>query len=124
MRTTMSRHPIQPLVLDEHGVIRFKSNAVVRYLLDHGGIDLNRLVTITWEPGDWEQFQQLIGYSHSGAPGQSNEVWETAKAVYDSGASELEARCNYLRDELDALKASLKEPIARLYGVHPDDLKS
>lgn len=35
------RHPIQPLYTDEHGVIRFKANAIVRFLLDKGGYNLN-----------------------------------------------------------------------------------
>lgn len=36
-----TRHPIQPLYKDEHGALRFKGNAIVRYLLDAGPFDLN-----------------------------------------------------------------------------------
>jgi len=36
------RHPMQPLIRDDQGVIRFKKNAIVRYLIDHGSIDLNQ----------------------------------------------------------------------------------
>jgi hypothetical protein len=39
----MPEHPMQPLVLDEEGVIRFKKNAVVRFLLDAGSFNLNQI---------------------------------------------------------------------------------
>ena len=62
---------MQPVIVDKHGAHRFKSNAVVRYLLDNGGIDLNR-IAIAYQNGDgfpaedMRQFMQLIGYSVSG----------------------------------------------------------
>lgn len=31
-----TRHPIQPLAVDEQGVLRFQSNRLVSALLDHG----------------------------------------------------------------------------------------
>lgn len=62
-------HPMQPLVWDGK-VIRFKENAIVRYLLDHGGIDLNQIAmlaaTLPFSKDDQSQFAQLIGYSVSG----------------------------------------------------------
>ena len=42
----MPRHPIQPLELDGEGVLRFKRNAIVCYLLDNGGIDMNKLAML------------------------------------------------------------------------------
>lgn len=36
-------HPIQPLIVDEHGTVRFKPNAIVEHLLDNGGIDMNQI---------------------------------------------------------------------------------
>lgn len=60
------KHPMQPLVVDKHGVVRFKSNKIVRHLLDHGGINLNDLAFIDFDEADREQFAQLIGYSVSG----------------------------------------------------------
>ena len=59
-------HPIQPIVRDSHGTVRFKENAIVRYLLDNGGIDMNKLATLPFCQNDREQFAQLIGYSLSG----------------------------------------------------------
>lgn len=59
-------HPTQPLEKDEHGVLRFKSNKIVRYLLDNGGIDMNHLAVKNFSEDDRQQFAQLIGYSLSG----------------------------------------------------------
>lgn len=64
---------MQPVVWDGKGVIRFQENEIVRYLLDHGGLDLNKLHGMDYpapqfKPSDWEQFHQLIGYSVSGCP--------------------------------------------------------
>jgi hypothetical protein len=76
---------------------------------------------------DREQFAQLIGYSHSGSGDLgyvSDEVWVAAEQAYQEDISELEARCNYLRGELNELKAAMKGAVARLYGKHPDDLTS
>lgn len=62
--------PMQPLVRDEHGVIRFRENRLVSLLLDYSarhGLGLNALATI---PGitaaEHMQLAQLIGYSVSG----------------------------------------------------------
>jgi hypothetical protein len=123
-KKSKARHPIQPLECDDQGVIRFKSNAIVRHLLDnYAKGNLNELARVDFPSEDWEQFHQLIGYSHSGIPNVSEELWQSAEAMYKAGISELEARCNFLSDELDALKAGLREPIARLYSKHPDDFE-
>ena len=36
------KHPLQPLYKDD-GIIRFKKNSIVRFLLDSGNHDLNSL---------------------------------------------------------------------------------
>lgn len=58
-------HPMQPLVWGQD-TIRFKGNFIVRYLLDHGGFDLNFIAMQDFSREDNEQFAQLIGYSVSG----------------------------------------------------------
>ena len=60
------QNPMQPLLIDERGTVRFKQNAIVRYLLDAGGIDLNEIAVLPFSQDDREQFAQLIGYSVSG----------------------------------------------------------
>ena len=58
--------PPQPLVRDEHGVIRFLCNQIVRDLVDRRVINLNDLDLRKYPDADIEQFWQLIGYSISG----------------------------------------------------------
>ncbi len=64
---TNPNHPMQPVVWDGDGILRFKKNAIVRFLLDWGGYDLNRLAVMNFSDDDRTQFAQLIGYSVSGA---------------------------------------------------------
>jgi hypothetical protein len=44
-------HPMQPTVIDGHGVLRFKQNAIVRFLLDAGPHDLNQLGVMQFSDG-------------------------------------------------------------------------
>ena len=65
----MSTHPIQPVEDDGTGVIRFKRNKIVRFLLDWAtsrGCSMNELAMIEFTDEDRQQFAQLIGYSLSG----------------------------------------------------------
>ena len=59
-------HPMQEMFLDDHRTIRFRENAIVRYLLDNGQCNMNTLAAIPFSNEDREQFAQLIGYSVSG----------------------------------------------------------
>ena len=122
----MSRHPIQPLEKDTHGVLRFKENAIVRALLDTGHLDLNAIARMDFSDDDRQQFAQLIGYSLSGY-GELSYVDSDAYAVAAEMAeaddnTEEKARILYLETERCMLRAALREPMARLFGVHPDDL--
>ena len=69
MAKKMVTHPMQPLVKGSDGIVRFKENKVVRFLLDKGkmhGVDMNTLAIMPFDQDDREQFLQLIGYSLSG----------------------------------------------------------
>ena len=117
-------HPVQPLVVDDQGVVRFRANAIVRYLLDAGPFDMNHLAVKGFSREDREQFAQLIGYSHSGASDlsyMSNEVLDTAEAAFEDPENP-QAREQALRAQLAELRAALRGPMARLFHVHPDDL--
>jgi hypothetical protein len=77
---------VQPIVRDAHGVVRFKENSIVRFLLNSGPVDLNWLAAIRtrFTQEDWQQFYQLIGFSVSGygdLPGVSPESIAQADAV-------------------------------------------
>lgn len=118
-------HPLQPLHLDKDGTLRFRGNAIVRHLLARGGIDLNALSRLDFSREDWEQFAQLIGYSHSGA-GQlsyfSDEAWQAAHDRYISGPCEHEARADVLRGQMFDAQRGMREGVAALFGIHQDDL--
>lgn len=60
-----TKQPDQPLVWDR-GVIRFKGNAIIRYLSDAGKINLTDLAAIPFHDDDRRQLAQLMGYSVSG----------------------------------------------------------
>jgi hypothetical protein len=120
-----TKHPIQPLVTDDRGTVRFKANAIVRHLLDHGGIDMNQLASLDFSDEDRMQFAQLIGYSVSGFGELSyvdDETYGSAEAMCATGVSDLEARNAVMREQLAQLRAALRDPMAALFGVHPDDL--
>jgi hypothetical protein len=58
---------MQPLVIDDQGVVRFKQNKIVRALLDTGKLNMNDIAVLDFPLEDMVQFVQLIGYSVSGA---------------------------------------------------------
>jgi hypothetical protein len=126
--STNTRHPIQPLILDSHGVLRFKKNPLVDMLLEHGqrtGLGLNELARVEAAPEDRMQLAQLIGYSLEGYGSLgyvTDDEYKAAAAMHDDELSEDKARIAVLETELIALRAALREPMARLFGVHPDDL--
>jgi hypothetical protein len=67
--TTAYKLPMQPLVVDSRGTLRFKENTLVRKLLDFGtehGYGLNQMAVEDFTPEDRMQLAQLIGYSLSG----------------------------------------------------------
>lgn len=87
-RSKKARHPIQPLVIDQHGVKRFKQNGIVRFLLDNGLFDMNLLAQLPFTVEDREQFAQLIGYSLSGFGGLSYVTDETYRRAEKQLAKE------------------------------------
>ena len=129
------KHPIQPLVEDGQGVVRFKENKIVSYLLDNTytkegkSINLNDIARMNFDREDREQFAQLIGYSYSGACDlgyMSTEVLETANKIYEEGKDNKDQKdvmIEYLQHQLHSLRNSLADTLCVLFEVHPDDLK-
>lgn len=114
--------PLQPVYRDEHGTIRFKENAIVRYLLDNGGIDMNKLALLHFSQADREQFASLIGYSLSGFSELdyvSDEAYGTAKRMA-GGEPELQARNDELREQLEQIRKGLSAASAAAFRIHPD----
>jgi len=84
---------MQPVIWDGRGVIRFQQNKIVSYLLDRGGLTLNHLHGLgqdapDFPDSDWDQFNQLIGYSVSAAPIHS----KATQAEADERAEQLRQR--------------------------------
>jgi hypothetical protein len=75
----MTEHPTQPLESDSNGVLRFKKNAIVNFLLDSSPYDMNQLAAMHFSDEDREQFAQLIGYSLCGFA----DLNYTSDATYD-----------------------------------------
>lgn len=126
----MKPNPLQPLEHDNNGVLRFKENKIVRHLLDWAmpkGMGMNELARMNFSQDDREQFAQLIGYSLSGFGELSyvrDETYEAAERMGVAGTTETEARIAALQDQLDEVRAAMRNGVARLYGIHPDDLAS
>jgi hypothetical protein len=120
------KHPMQPLEKDKLGTVRFKKNAIVDYLLDNGGIDMNDLAVIDFSQEDREQFAQLIGYSQCGF-GElsyvSDDTYETCNKMYEEGLTEAEARIAYLEETLEEARKGVKQAATTLFRIHPHDLE-
>lgn len=70
---------MQPVMLDDKNVARFKGNNIVVWLLDQATkTDMNQLALLGFSQEDREQFAQLIGYSVSGFRDLSYVSTETA----------------------------------------------
>lgn len=95
LEQSVPAQPDQPTVLEE-GVLRFRANDIVAYLLEAGPVDMNELARLSFSREDRVQFAQLIGYSVSGwgdLPYVTDADWERVDArppaaheVYDEHA--------------------------------------
>lgn len=120
----MKPHPIQPLITDENGTLRFKANSIVRHLLDAGPIDMNTLAMGDFSDEDREQFAQLIGYSLSAFGELSYVTDETYNAAdgMKAGADERDARISALSETLSEIRRGLRIATPAAFPIHPDDL--
>ena len=122
-----NRHPIQPLELVD-GILRFKSNAIVKYILaSHPTVDLNALAHLDFSKEDWEQFAQLTGgsFSYCGdLPYFGTDTLHLAKMQYDRPQDPRDARIEQLEEQLEEARNLMADGVAKLYGIHPDDLMS
>jgi hypothetical protein len=124
------RNPIQPVVVAEGGVVRFKKNLLVNALVEHGaktGLGLNQLAVRFSAPehaDDRRQLAQLIGYSLSGFADLSYADDETciAAELMRQGKSEVQARIEALETKLELVRGGMRDVVATLFEIHPDDL--
>ena len=124
----MSKHPIQKPVLDERGVLRYTKNDIVDGMigiLKGYGYDLNDLhCEFNFvDDADWDQFNQLIGYSLSAIPLRDESLYDISEKLYKEGKSEEATRIAYLEETVSNLKKNFKEGVSELYGISTDDLE-
>lgn len=81
---TRTLHPMQSLVLDDHGTIRFRENRIVGYLFAAGAIDLNKLALMPFSAEDRMQLAQLLGYS---VGGYSELSYVSDESYYEADAA-------------------------------------
>lgn len=120
------KHPIQPLEKDDRGVLRFKKNAIVEYLLENGGIDMNELADLSFAQEDREQFAQLIGCSLGVFADLSYTSSATLNAIdrmVETGETADEARVAVLEALLANIKCGLRTAACLAFDKHPDDLQ-
>lgn len=131
---TPPKPPMQPLYIDKFGRPAFRENAIVDRLLEiasQHGFSLNEIVSLTYanrfSPEDLVQLYQLIGYSLDGYAELSfipdDEYKAAAEMAENPDIDERDARIATLTAELEALREGMRDAVARLYGIHPDDLK-
>jgi len=117
---------MQPTVNDDKGVLRFQHNAIVDRLLEHAtatGLGLNELVREDFDREDWVQLNQLIGYSVSGCPDMTDDERAAVDRMIEYGETEMEARAKAAEEKISALRDGLRDVVADLFDVHPDDLR-
>lgn len=105
------KNPIQPLV-NEDGILRFKRNEIVRYLLDsHPNCDMNSLAALDFSDDDRQQFAQLLGYSLGGYAELTryvdNEAYELAENMA-KGMDERDAKIDLLEKRLEEMCSIVK----------------
>lgn len=106
--------PMQPLVTDKHGVLRFKENRIVSALLEHSrkhGYGLNEVAHGNFTPEEHMQVAQLIGYSLDGYGTLSyvtDESYDRAALAAPSEATAVEPA-----DEYDCMKAQKDKIVLR-----------
>lgn len=78
---------LQPMMVVE-GRVFFRENAIVRFLLEDGPNDMNRLARMPFSAEDRAQFAQLLGYAVNGF-GELSYVPERLIVEADRQAAQL-----------------------------------
>ena len=89
-RNSTVKHPMQKLLMDDDGTIRFQENKIVSYLLRNGTSNMNEIASMNFPNKDLEQFVQLIGYAVRGF-GELEYVKDKTYAKAEKKAKRLQA---------------------------------
>lgn len=125
------KFPVQPIEYDENDRPRFVQNTIVRYLLDHGGFDMNKIAELAatgiFSREEQVQFAQLIGYSLSGFSELnyvSDADYDLAEAMSEhpeESAEQMELKV--LRAHLGSVEEKARDLAVQVFNNHPDDLR-
>ena len=105
------RHPIQPLIMDKHSIVRFMPNRLVNYMFDvttdMHGYDF----TSDYSASEQEQLAQLTGVSlkmFRNLPYVSPETIAVADAMYREKISEDMSRIRWLENRVKELENQIE----------------
>lgn len=99
VRSDVTKHPMQPIVIADDGVVRFQPNAIVAFIVDllvgsdapgalvagdSTRLTYNDLMGMPWSDADRDHFHQLHGYSVSGLPWRSQKRQAEADRIADA----------------------------------------
>lgn len=121
------KHPMQYKHTPKGDRERFVKNEVVAWLLDNAydkngqKIDMNTLAVQSFNVEDRRQFAQLIGYSVGGY-GELSYVDNASYAMAEAKNPEA-MRISYHEALVKKMRNELRESMAELFDVHPDDLR-
>lgn len=122
---TKQNLPLQPLYLDQNGTIRFQENAVVNYLLNNGGLNMNDIAMQGFPKEHLEQFAQLIGYSLYGFADLSyvkeSTVITAENIFHNKDVDPLQAKCDALEAELNHCHQKLEKIVSKLEEIIDGD---
>ena len=105
------KHPIQPLIMDKHGVVRFMSNRLVKYMFDVTTDAHGYDFTSDYPASEREQLAQLIGVNlklFQYLPYVSPETIAVADAMYSEKISEDKARIRWLEKRVKELENQIE----------------
>lgn len=105
--------PMQPVLTDDQGIVRFQGNAIIKHMFDKGQFDLNDLCA-NFSIEDYEQLLQLLNFSVSAygdMPVRKSSV-EQADSLAAAEQVEDASRTDELKAAHRSLMAAFRTPSA------------
>ena len=112
-KVSLPDHPLQPQIVDAHGIRRFRENYLVTKIVDGYPGGLNAIFRLTRTVEDHDQLCQLLGYSVVGAPLSKSGLArvDAVNAVTDSNSAVDSFRSGFLAGR-ESLAAEISELVA------------
>lgn len=105
--------PMQPVLTDDKGIVRFQGNAIIQHMFEKGQFDLNDLCA-NFSIEDYEQLLQLLNFSVSGYGDMPVRKSSVLQADNLAAAEQIEdaSRPDELKAAHRSLIAAFKTPSA------------